>query len=138
MLTKGYDPEVVQIMLQARRPSSLKIYEGYLTRWKTFCTTRNIDMIHPTVANGLQFLELLFKSGLGYSTMNSARSALSSVILLKEGTFGAHPDVKLFLKGIFNLRPTQSKYISTWDPAVVLTLLEQWFPASDISLEKLK
>ena len=61
MLIKGYDPEVVQIMLQARRPSSIKIYEGYLSKWKTFCTKRNIDMIHATVANGLQFLELLFK-----------------------------------------------------------------------------
>jgi hypothetical protein len=69
--------------------------------------------------------------------MNSARSALSSVILLDKGSFGSHPDVKLFLKGIFNLRPTQTCYITTWDPTTVLEFLETWTPASELSLEKL-
>jgi hypothetical protein len=125
-------------MLKARRLSSQKLYNTYLARWHTFCLKHNCDALQASVSQGLQFLQLLYDTGLGYSAINTARSALSSIISLKDGgAFGTHPDVKLFLKGIFNLRPTRSKYITTWDPEVVLRLLETWAPATDITLEKL-
>jgi hypothetical protein len=125
-------------MIQGRRKSSLKLYSGYISQWKNYCSSRNLNYIHASVASGLAFLQSLFLRGLGYSALNTARSALSSVILLPNAPlFGAHPDVKLFMKGTFNVNPPKARYISTWDPSQVLTFLQTWFPASEISLDKL-
>jgi integrase len=125
-------------MMHARRESSQKLYLTYTNRWLDYCAKHNLHFIHAPLTAGLDFLQTLFTQGLGYSAINTARSALSAVILLSSpGTFGNHPDVVLYMKGVFNLRPTQPKYISTWDPDTVLRFLERWTPASDISLEKL-
>jgi integrase len=104
----------------------------------TFANQKNWNHIHATIQQGLVFLQHLLNLGCGYSVINTARSALSSLIILQTGTpFGSHPDVTLFMRGVFNLRPTQPKYVATWDPTQVLTFLECWTPASDISLEKI-
>jgi hypothetical protein len=125
-------------MIQGRRNSSLRLYSGYIGQWKTFCSNLNVDYIHATVATGLAFLQSLFCKGLGYSALNTARSALSAIIILPNAQlFGGHPDVKLFFKGIFNANPPKPRYISTWNPTQVLNFLQNRFPASDISLEKL-
>jgi len=125
-------------MIKGRRTSSLRLYSGYINQWKTYCSVLKVDYIHATVPNGLAFLQSLFSKGLGYSALNTARSALSSIILLPHAqSFGGHPDVKLFLKGTFNANPPKPRYISTWNPTQVLTFLQGWYPASDISLEKL-
>jgi hypothetical protein len=138
LLIKGYEDGVIDTMLQARKLSSLKLYATYIAQWKLFCADKNANYIHASVALGLTFLQVLIKKGLGYSALNTARSALSSIIILPNGIlFGAHPDVKLYMKGAYNAKPPTPKYVSTWDPNQVLTLLQTWYPAGDISLVKL-
>ena len=125
-------------MMCARRESSTKLYDTYTRRWQVYCNLHHLDFIYASVANGLGFLQTLLNSGLGYSTLNTARSALSAVLCIPAGgTFGNHPDVILFMKGVFNLRPTRPRYISTWDPTQVLRFLESWTPASELAIEKL-
>jgi hypothetical protein len=103
-----------------------------------FCFQHKINCVFATVAQGLEFLQLLVGEGLGYSALNTARSALSAILILPSGdNFGSSPDVKLFMRGAFNQKPPTPKYVSTWDPAVVLSFLETWSPAQDLSLEKL-
>ena len=124
--------------MKARRTTSLKLYETYTTKWKAFCLERQWDFIHATIPQGLLFLQSLVDSGVGYSVINTARSALSALLILPNGAqFGAQADVCLFLKGVFNIKPTQPRYVSTWDPSQVLKFLESWVPAHNISLEKL-
>jgi hypothetical protein len=107
-------------------------------QWKTFCIARNLPYIQATVALGLDFLQSLFAKGLGYSALNTARSALSSIIDLQSDIlFGSHPDVKLYMKGVFNAHPPKPRYISTWNPTQVLTFLQSWYPAGQISIDKL-
>ena len=125
-------------MMMARRSTSLKLYSTYLSRWHSFCKDKHWDHIHASVQQGLAFLQYLLTLGLGYSVINTARSALSALIILPSGsTFGSHTDVMLFMRGVFNIKPIQPKYVSTWDPTQVLNFLESWNPASAISLEKL-
>jgi integrase len=125
-------------MLQARRPSSLKLYSTYVTKWKCYCFKHKLNYLTAPVSAGLSFLQLLRSSGIGYSALNTARSALSSILQLPDGQqFGNHSDVKLFLKGAFNAKPPKPRYISAWDPADVLKLLQTWSPADNLSLEKL-
>jgi hypothetical protein len=124
--------------MMARRPTSLKLYSTYISRWHSFCKSKQWDHIHASVQQGLAFLQYLLTSGSGYSVINTARSALSALIIMPSGsTFGSHPDVTLFMRGVFNIKPIQPKYVSTWDPTQVLNFLESWNPASAISLEKL-
>ena len=80
-----------------------------------------------TAVDGMNFLAELFQSGLGYSAISTARSALSSIlILLDNTTFGSHPLVSRLLKGVFELRPALPKYQNIWDISVVLNLLGSW------------
>lgn len=85
----------------------------------------------------LDFLTKLYNKGLGYSAINTARSALSSVIITDQATVGNHPLVKRFMKGVFNKRPALPRYNTTWDAGQVLSTVGKWSPASGLSLEKL-
>ena len=83
----------------------------------------------------MNFLAELFQSGAGYSAVNTARSALSSILMLPGNTtFGSHPLVSRLLKGVFELRPALPKYQSIWDISVVLNMLECW-PIQNISFK---
>ena len=61
-------------------------------RWQQYCTGQNINVFQPgSVTYGIKFLVLLYKSGLGYSAITTARSALSSFLVLEDGVkLGEH------------------------------------------------
>ena len=53
---------------------------------------RSIDPPHSTVGQALEFLFELFKTGLGYSSLNTSRCALSCIITPNNrGSFGSQP-----------------------------------------------
>nr|XP_015837376.1 PREDICTED: uncharacterized protein LOC103314677 isoform X2 [Tribolium castaneum] len=70
---------------------------------------------------------------MSYGTFNSHRSALSLII----PDIGTNIYIKRFLKGIARLRPVRRKYEFTWDPSKVLDFLNNWFPNTNLSLQKL-
>jgi len=61
------------------REGTSKQYHTYLKRWRQYCDEKDIDLFQPGVYNGVEFLVSLYKASLGYSAVNTARSALSSV-----------------------------------------------------------
>lgn len=87
----------------------------------------------------LQFLTKLFEEGLSYSSLNSARAALSSFAVIPngEGTIGSHALVARFMRGVFNLKPPLPRYEEIWDVKPVLNLLRSWSPCKVLSLKKL-
>ena len=91
----------------------------------------------PDVNSLMLFLKDLFDEGLSYSSINIARSAVSSFTLHKRVPLGNHPFISRFLKGIFNLRPALPKTSVTWDPAIVLNFLKKWHPAKNLDLLQL-
>ena len=73
---------------------------------KKFCVQRDMCKTEATVEQRVDFLTSLFEEGLDYSTINTVRAALSSVLTPPGGTtFGTHPLVLHFLKGVFELKP---------------------------------
>ena len=83
------------------RAGTSKQYQTYLKRWQQYCIEKNIDVFQAGVNNGVEFLVSLYKSGLGYSAINTARSALSSILVLQNGEkFGEHPLVVRCMKAI--------------------------------------
>ena len=71
-----------------------------------FCCERNNDPISTSLDRPIEFLAKIFESGVGCSSVGTARPALSSVLITDNGiSFGKHHLVLRFMKGIFNLRP---------------------------------
>ncbi len=134
---KGYSTEVIDILVKARRDSSNKQYEYQLKLWAKFCSENTVNMFTATVGQGLLFLQQLWAKGLSYSTINSARSALSLILHCSGSSFGEHPDVCKFMKGIANLNPPKHRYVDIWDPEVVLKTLRSWSPAQSLSFHML-
>ena len=65
----------------------------------------------PVIRSPAELLVKLFKLGLGYSAINTARSALSAIFKPRHRIkFGDEP-----FAGNVNRRPAASKYDSTWD-----------------------
>ena len=76
--------------------------------------------------------------GLSYSAINTARSSLSAIGLIKEGiVVGSHPLVIKFMRGVYNLRPAQPRYSQTWDVSLVLKYLRTLSPVNKLSLKLL-
>ena len=125
--------------MQSFRPGTRKQYKVYLEKWVRYAHQYQVDTFKPRVTDILHFFTFLYENGLGYSSLNTARSALSAAVELADSphTAGTQPLLIRFLKGVFNTRPSLPRYTSTWDVSVVLKYLKQ-LPAYDqISLKHL-
>ena len=67
--------ESIRIIQQNRRPSNTKRYDNYIGKWKVFCWERDIDPISKSLDQSIEFLIKVFESGVGYSSVDTARSA---------------------------------------------------------------
>ena len=114
-------------------------YQTYINKWGRFCRTANCDFFDPQITNIVDFLTNLFHSGLSYSAINSARSALSALCQTNNNTipFGQHPLVKRFMKGIFELRPSFPRYKSIWDVNIVFNHLRNQPIVHELTLKDL-
>ena len=125
------------IILASWRTNTKKQYKTYFNKWQMFCSKWNIDPMQPLVNHVLDFLCELFDAGLGYSALNTARSAMSSFVFIDNVPVGSHSLVKRFVKGVFEQRPSLPRYQETWDVSLVLDLLRSWVPLNTISMKKL-
>lgn len=88
--------------------------------------------------HALDFLSELHENGLGYSAINTARSALSFVLpTYDKFSFGEHPITVRFLKGIFRKNPPSARYEKVWDTNLILSLVEQWPSNDNLDLRQL-
>jgi site-specific recombinase XerD len=119
--------KVVHILKSSCSNGTWKQYESSLKKWIEYCTTNNLNVYESRIENYLSFLASLFESGLGYNSINTARSALSSVFpLIENSKIGEHRLISQFMKGVSKLRPPRPKYSITWDTNSMLELLKSW------------
>ena len=102
------------ILFSKLKTSTLKNYAKYIDLSNKFASMNSFDIFSSRVQNVLNFLSNLFSDGHSYSQINTASSALSSIITINKVPCGKHPDVKRFMKGIFELLPTFPKYHMIW------------------------
>ena len=138
-INQGVPPEVAEVILQAQRPSTHRQYDSYLAHWFKYCSEHTVDPLRPPVGQVLTFMDnLRIQRTLGYNALNTVRSALSSIITMPDGTpFGQCRLVKLYMKGVFNMKPPTPRYIDTWDPARVLRHIKTWAPPITLTLKQL-
>ena len=137
---RGFSERATNIVLQSWRQSSQKQYDAHIGKWLLFYTKRQTDPICPTISMAVEFLTTLYEEGLSYSSINSARCALSAILDSPDSThqtFGVHPDVKRFIKGIFQSRPPLPRYSKTWDVNLVLQYLGAMGSSQELSLKHL-
>ena len=89
--TAGVPKETIGIMLRSWRKSTRGQYGVHFSKWTTFCCERKIVPHDISVNNVLKFLTFLFELGLGYSLINTARSAISSLGCGSTCPVGNHP-----------------------------------------------
>ena len=134
----GISPAAQEIILHSWKKGTKKQYRSYINQWSGFCSGRDIDPMHRTVPQTIEFLQTLYESGHSYSAINTARSALSTFIITSNGnSIGTHPSIRRYLKGVYNLRPSLPKYQFTWDVNIVLQYLNTFPATANRSMEKL-
>ena len=126
-----------EIILCSWRKSTTLQYDVNIKKWISFATARGSDPFTPSVALVVEFLTDLFHRGLSYSSLNTARSALSTFIFTEGGPIGAHPLIRRFMKGVFQLRPALPKYNVTWETDTVLNYLRKLSPVRVLNLKRL-
>ena len=102
-----------------------------------FCNRTKVDKFQPSITDLLKFLTELHDSGLGYSALNTARSAVSSFLSMANPTsahLGPHVLIKRFMKGVFEIRPSLPRYNCTWNTDFVLKYLKSLSPLENLSL----
>lgn len=109
-----------------------------LFKWNNFCVKHKYNLTEPSINNVLAFLTYLYEEGLGYTSVNTARAALSLVVRSVEGTnIGDHPIISRFVRGIGRLRPPKPRYTTTWDVGKVLSYFENGRRNETLSLLEL-
>ena len=136
---KGHSQASINVILASWRDGTNKQYQSYLKKWSTFCAERKCNILSPPLPVAVDFLTMLYESGLSYSSINTARSALSNLLQLQDQSisFGQLPVVKRFMKGLYELKPSFPRYQSIWDVSLVLNYLRKQLPVVDLCLMKL-
>ena len=136
--SQGFQPDVVDTMLRGRRASSLAQYSVHINRWTEFCDFKQCNPHVSTTPIILEFLQTLVNKNLSYRSINTARSALASFVVLESGDkISDDTNVKLFMKGAFNIKPPQARHTISWDPEMVLKKLESEQAPADLPTELL-
>ena len=137
---KPYKTKTFQNVLQTSScvHGTQKQYSMYIKKWFDYCHEREINSVQASLSDILDYLASLVERGLSHSAINSARSALSAVGLVRDGfSVGSHPLVIRLVKGAYNMKPPQSHYSETWDVLLVLTYLKTLTPDDELSLKVL-
>ena len=123
--SRGISSDAVSVIMSSWRKSTATQYETYFKKWNSFCCRREINPLCVSEITAIEFLYELFSHDHSYSSLNTARSALSTILWNDNGlTIGKYPSVKRFLKGVFETRPPLPRYIATWDVNIVLCYLK--------------
>ena len=136
---QGFPHRTAEIILQSWRETTKSQYRSYLRCWLHFCYLRKADPLSTSVNLLLSFLTQLFEQGLGYSAINTAKSAVSVFIAActQQPEPSTHWLISKFLKGVFTARPALPRNAITSNPKLVLNHLASLFPSGSLSFLQL-
>lgn len=134
---RGIDGQNEEIILASWRKNTKKQYNSYLKKFSNYCDKHKLDPFKADLKTVLDFLTSMFNEGLGYNSLNSARSALSTILTIDNKPAGSHPVVVRYMKGILEMRPPVPRYCETWDVNLVLEYFTKLGENEDLSLSML-
>ncbi|KAL0187989.1 hypothetical protein M9458_015088, partial [Cirrhinus mrigala] len=137
---RDLSPSVVNTLLQARAPSTRRLYD---LKWHIFvnwCPSHGKDPRSCGIKSVLSFLQEGLDRHLSASTLKVHVAAISANHDLVGGrSVGKHDLIIRFLRGARRLNPPRSHLIPSWDLAVVLQGLQQdpFEPLQSVELDAL-
>ncbi|KAL0186640.1 hypothetical protein M9458_018310, partial [Cirrhinus mrigala] len=137
---RDLSPSVVNTLLQARAPSTRRLYD---LKWRIFvnwCSSHGKDPRSCGIKSVLSFLQEGLDRHLSASTLKVHVAAISANHDLVGGrSVGKHDLIIRFLRGARKLNPPRSHLIPSWDLAVVLQGLQQdpFEPLQSVELDAL-
>ena len=78
-------------------------YNNYIKQWTSYSKNSG----HTEVFHGSDFLSGMFDKGHAYSTINSAKCAIATIVHMH--SLNEHPLINKYMTGVFNLRPPKPK-----------------------------
>ena len=87
---RGLSCQAIDLILASWRASTQKQYLTYIHKLVTLCNIANHNIFTTEVTYILEFLTGLFNDGIGYSAINTARSALGITVAEYIGTNACH------------------------------------------------
>ena len=135
---QGFSQQAADLILASWRPATQAAYNCYIAKWKRYALRNKVAVNSPSTMEVANFLAELFRCGASHSAVNSARSALSAYLPLRDGfSVGSHPDIWRLVTGVFEERPSMPKYSSTWDVKTALDYLDVLSPMENLTLKEL-
>ncbi|KAI2651068.1 ORF V: Enzymatic polyprotein [Labeo rohita] len=137
---RDLSPSVVNTLLQARAPSTRRLYD---LKWRIFvnwCSSHGKDPRSCGIKSVLSFLQEGLDRHLSASTLKVHVAAISANHDLVGGrSVGKHDLIIRFLRGARRLNPPRPHLIPSWDLAVVLQGLQQdpFEPLQSVELDAL-
>ena len=125
LVKSGISERAAHLIVNSKRQSSPVNYNSSWKKWSSWCYRKQIDPFRCPINYVLDFLACLYEEGYAHRFINCYRSAISSFHQKIEGLpVGQHPEVCTLLTGVFNFRPPQPRYSSTWDVQIVLEIIK--------------
>ena len=126
------------LMLKSWRTKTNRSYDSLFRKWHSWRHTRGSNPFSGPIREMLNFLAKLYEEGNQYHSLNSYRSAISSVHERVDGhTVGQHPLLMWLMKGVFNDRPPLPRYTSTWNVQTVLSHIASFGVNESLSLKQI-
>lgn len=115
----------INLLKSSKSDGTWSQYKSSLDKWTSFCTKMHWNPEEKNIIHYVEFLSNLYTIGLSYNTINTARSAFSSVFGKVDNVpIGENKLIVDLMKGISRLRPVTPRYNITWDPDKVLLFLK--------------
>ena len=107
--------EAKELLLSSWKSIISRSYDSHFKKWLGWCTERGCDPISGPISDVANFLADLRSQGYQTSSLNTYRSAISSVQDKVDNVdVGKHPLVARLLKGAFHARPPLPQYSGTY------------------------
>lgn len=100
------------------------------------CRQRDLNPMQTDLKEILNFLVELYEAGLGYSGINTARSMLSSFVLIPKD-IGKNNLIKRFMKGVFELKTPRPQRCHVWDVSMVFQYVKSLGGNAELTLKYL-
>ena len=136
--SQNLSEEATALILKSWRTKTNKSYDSLFGKWHSWCAKQSFNPFSGPITNVANFLAQLCTEGYQYRSINSYRSAISSVHEKVDGhNVGQHPLISRLLKGIFHDRPRLPRYTNTWNVQTVFNYLEGLGENQSLSLKVL-
>lgn len=94
---QGLSRQATDVLMSSWRKSTKRQYQVHIKKWLQYSGIQEINQISVSVNNVIEFLTDEFQKGLGYNSINTARSALSSLGIKIDGYLaGSHPSHSIY------------------------------------------